>query len=441
MADLDELGDEINQKLQLVDVAQLGECCVQLGITIPPAKRGKKSAIKALILMHVCSNVQQDDNAEEILTALNTTLNGMVQVAEEKEKDVVVDKKETEEKPKVEEESVGTSGSATNNGGEQQSNSQNNAAAAAAAPLAGAHGGNVVTNTTRVELSRFKEFKVSPGTFGGEKHVDYTSLCYQIEDAKELKYTSREIVSGMIKSMKQPLKKYCEGKRNWSLEKLMAHIRSYAKVATSEEVMDQMKQQSQKPDQEEGDYLVQMCAIRDDVIAMTKQEENPMDERRIEKNFLRALLAGFRKDTIRLMLTPLLKQSNLDDQTLMDEVNEAVRAEAESKKKNKSGGKGATTNSLDAECGESEPVLSAFEARMVKELSKITGKMDELECKVNSIGSGGSGSADPSDNDKKPFKFIKCAPCEKEGRYCKHCSLCGKMGHKRQDCKDAAGKV
>ena len=96
---------------------------------------------------------------------------------------------------------------------------------------------------------------------------------------------------------------------------------------------------------------------------------------------------------------------------------------------------------LDAECGESEPVLSAFEARMVKELSKITGKMDELECKVNSIGSGGSGSADPSDNDKKPFKFIKCAPCEKEGRYCKHCSLCGKMGHKRQDCKDAAGKV
>ena len=118
-----------------------------------------------------------------------------------------------------------------------------------------------------------------------------------------------------------------------------------------------------------------------------------------------------------------------------------MRAEAESKKKNKGGGKGATTNSLDAECGESEPVLSAFEARMVKELSKITGKMDELECKVNSINTGGSGSGDASDSDKKPFKFIKCAPCEKEGRYCKHCSLCGKMGHKRQDCKDAAGKV
>ena len=439
MADLDELGDEINQKLQLVDVTQLGECCVQLGITIPPAKLGKKSAIKGLILTHVCSNVQQDDNAEEILQALNTTLNGMVQVAEEKEKDVVQDvgKKETEEKPKMEE-NVGTSSSANNGGA--QSDSQNKAAVpAAVVPVASAE--NVVTNTTRVELSRFKEFKVSPGTFGGEKHVDYTSLCYQIEDAKELRYTSREIVSGMIKSMKQPLKKYCEGKRNWSLEKLMAHIRSYAKVATSEEVMDQMKQQSQKSDEEEADYLVRMCAIRDDVIAMTKQEENPMDERRIEKNFLRALLAGFRRDTIRLMLTPVLKQSNLDDATLLQEVNDAVRAEAESKKKNKGGGKGAAANSLDAECGESEPVLSAFEARMVKELSKITGKMDELECKVNSIGSGGSGSADSDNSDKKPFKFIKCAPCEKEGRYCKHCSLCGKMGHKRQDCKDAAGKV
>ena len=178
MADLDELGDEINQKLQLVDVTQLGECCVQLGITIPPAKLGKKSAIKGLILTHVCSNVQQDDNAEEILQALNTTLNGMVQVAEEKEKDVVQDvgKKETEEKPKMEE-NVGTSSSANNGGA--QSDSQNKAAVpAAVVPVASAE--NVVTNTTRVELSRFKEFKVSPGTFGGEKHVDYRYRDYHL---------------------------------------------------------------------------------------------------------------------------------------------------------------------------------------------------------------------------------------------------------------------
>ena len=73
--------------------------------------------------------------------------------------------------------------------------------------------GSDKSGVTKIELARFKDWKVNTGTFGGENHVDYCSLCYQIEEAKELRYSEREIVSGMIKSMKNPLRKYCEGKQ------------------------------------------------------------------------------------------------------------------------------------------------------------------------------------------------------------------------------------
>ena len=121
--------------------------------------------------------------------------------------------------------------------------------------LGGGEAGASGVTTTKIELARFKEWKVNAGTFGGENHVDYCSLCYQIEEAKELKYSEREIVSGMIKSMKNPLRKYCEGKMSWSLEALMKRIRSYAKVKNADEMMDDMKARCQESTQSEIDFL------------------------------------------------------------------------------------------------------------------------------------------------------------------------------------------
>ena len=292
---------------------------------------------------------------------------------------------------------------------------------------------------------------MTQGTFGGDNHVDYCSLCFQIEEAKELSYSSKEIVSGMIKAMKNPLKKYCEGKRNWTLETLMASVRAFAKVQTSEEVMDEMKAYSQQQKQSEIEYLVAMCAYRDNILAMTKQEEHPLDEGRVEKNFLRALAVGFKKDTIRLMLAPVLKKDGLSDHELMREVNEAVEADVANRKKTK-GEKSAGSNNLNVESVVEEVAKpSSAEPQWVRELAKISGKMDGicdsvrlLEGRVNSIavngpGSGGSSGGNGSGaTDGQRYRFIKCQPCQKEGRFCKHCSLCGKGGHKRRDCTEAA---
>ena len=449
MADLDAIQDEVFEKLQSLDVAELGECCVQLEIVVPPVKKGKKSAIKALILKYLTSDaVEAADNVEEIFTTLNGTLDEML---EKKTIGGDATTKEVEGKPdekggiKVGHDGGGESStenaSAAGNGNDSRSGKVTKTTGVE----------NVATTTTtRVELSRFKEFKLTAGTFGNANTFDYTSLCYQIEDAKELNYTEREILSGVIKSMKQPLQKYCQGKRNWSLQKLMAYLRTYAHVKKSEEVMDEMKAMSQQPDQREADFLLTMSALRDDILAMTKQEENPLDEARVQKNFIHAFAVGLKKDTVRLMLAPVLKQDGLSDDQLMKEVNDAVQADTENRGKTK-GGKNAASNSLNVK-QQTGNQTSSENALLLKELAKLNGKMTELsglkddfkklECKVNSISGGGNGQGNgdgSAEGQRPPFRFIKCSPCEKEGRYCKHCSLCGKGGHKRKDCKEAAG--
>ena len=77
----------------------------------------------------------------------------------------------------------------------------------------------------------------------------------------------------------------------------------------------------------------------------------------------------------------------------------------------------------------------------MSELSGLKEDFKKLECKVNSISSGGGQGNNDGNNSsgQLPPRFSKCAPCQKEGRYCKHCSLCGKGGHKRRDCQEAAG--
>ena len=154
MADFEKLQDEVLQKLPLLNLEQLEECCTQLAIPVPPAKKGKRTAIRSLVLTYLTSeDMEQDGDAVEVLTQMKESLDKMVggkvaaiavaEAAEVKDEKTVL-------------------------GGEQ----------------AGASG----VTTTKIELARFKEWKVNAGTFGGENHVDYCSLCYQIEEAKEQIY-------------------------------------------------------------------------------------------------------------------------------------------------------------------------------------------------------------------------------------------------------------
>jgi hypothetical protein len=435
---LEDLQDEVLKKLQLLDVAQLGEVCVQLSITVPVAKKGKKTATRSFILNHLTSDAVEED--EEIFKSLNERLVQMVG----DNKDNAPTEVSTVEVVKAED-------------GEQlKSNMSSNTSSSSAAgadsraddhliPVA-TGGGNVVT---KVELARFRDWKVSAGTFGGTNHVDYCSLSYQVAEANDLKYSEREIVSGMIKAMKDPLKKHCEAKRSWTLKDLMKRIRSYAKVKNSDDMMDDLKLMKQEPTEVEIDFLTRLTTARDNIVAVSANEDHPKSLVQVQKKFLRTLAVGFRQDTIRLMLAPVCKQVGLDDDTLMDEVNNAVEADKENKSKTR-GGKSAASNSLNVESYDPvvvAPVVAggAGNEAILAELKRLTGAVKELdvlkdnvrvlEGRLNSMIPGGGASHLQQQQSTTP-KFVKCPACEVSGAYCRHCSFCGKDGHRRRACPD-----
>ena len=173
-------------------------------------------------------------------------------------------------------------------------------------------------------------------------------------------------------------------------------------------------------------------SILEEKIYREKEEEEPLAESLIRKKFHHALSVGFKKDTIRLMLAPVLKSGKLDDDQLMKEVNDAVTAEAENRKKTK-GGRDASANMLDVDLEDDDEVKTdkskksnkkvaveentvAVNALVLKEISKLSDRVGDLfslkddlrklDTKVNNI------SNDSSRDSYANKRFIKCKSCE-----------------------------
>ena len=231
----------------------------------------------------------------------------------------------------------------------------------------------------------------------------------------------------------------------------MKSIRSYAKVKDANKMMDQLKARCQETTETEIDFLTKMCTLRDNILAMTRQEEHPMNEALVRKQFCHTLSVGFKKDTIRLLLAPVLKKGDLNDDDMMQEVNDAVDADAENKKKTKTKS-AASTNNLNVEsAGDVEalptPGVVDGNALVLQELSKISGAvMDlsglkstvaKLEARVNNIEGGVGNTLAGGTHHGHPLVVVwnKCKPCQDAGvARCNHCTLCGEVGHKRATC-------
>ena len=341
--------DEVFSQLPQLDLQQLGQCAVQLNVVIPPAKMGNKSAVRSIILRHLTSEaVEEGEDVEEVFQALLELLNRLLtpviaptttaEVAEtettETRTEAVEDESnsnDTENKviktePKVDEGKGATSSAAATGKqiDERTITTQNS------------------TGTTRLELSRFKEFRVKPGTFGGDNKLNYKSLVYQIQEAKSLKHTDREIVSGIISGMKadSALQNYFQGKFNWTLNSCLTHLQNICDVRESTVLLDLLRDAAQgdtDPKETEMNFLLRVLGYRDDILEVSKDEEEPISEAAIQKKMFRTLSVGFKKDTIRLMLGPLLRSGKVEDHVLMKEVKQAMALQKESEDKSSGG--------------------------------------------------------------------------------------------------------
>ena len=414
----EKLRKEVVEKLYEVNLEQLQDA--RLELTIAENKRDNKSAVFNVIMRYITSEEVEDSADEGMATFLK--LNDELKL--------MLDGDAKDDKTNVKKED--TSGQASAK--EEKTDSS--------------------TSKARIELHKLRDFKVTGGTIGGtDNALDYRSLCYQIQEGRSLNYTSKEILSGVIKAMKagSSLRKYFEGRSDLSEDMVMKTLRSFYNVKDSTLLLDEMVNSSQEPTESEMNFLLRMMGLRDNIMTLTKEEDYSLGEELVRRRFFHAVSVGLKKDTIRLELRQVLKDGKITDEDLLKELSQVVAREAENRKKTKNG-KNAASNMLNVETEEVKRNMDddKGDKMVLAEIKQLYSKVDELSTRFNKVATkdeitelkkqvngnnnenNGSGGGWKRRNDQR--RFIKCKACEETKAFCTHCSVCGAGGHKRKDC-------
>ena len=365
---------EVSQQLLLLDETQLTTVCGPLSIVVPPAKKGNRSAILSLIMRHINSELieESNDRGLDLFEQLDTQMKGML--ADRIKVEADTKKTLAQINTNTTEASSSSSGKTTpvSNSSKGVHNSGTTVGGDSTPTASG------VDSTVRLHLNRLREFKIHGGfVASGENPIAYSNLKFQMEEAAELNYTEKEIMSGVIRAIKPNsyLRQYLESERNLTMEVFLVHIKNHYALQDSNTLMTTMEGSKQSANQKAQEYITQMAQLRNNIITISEEEGNPRDPIAVRKRFLHAVLVGLRRDTVRLEVQALLKaKPDISDQELGSEVQLIMAREEEHEKRHGPGaGKDVSVNSMKAE------EKSAESKAVFTELSKILARVNAIE--------------------------------------------------------------
>ena len=182
---------------------------------------------------------------------------------------------------------------------------------------------------------KLSQFKITGAVGTSEGCIDFRNLNFQIKDGRTQGYGFAEIRAGIIKAIKtgSSMKKYFENAYHISDIDFMNMLRSYYKVQDATTLFNQLVTAAQEPKESEMDFVLRLMDLRNQVITLSDTEGCAFDPDMVRKKFAHALSVGFSNDTIRLELRPTLKNHNISDMELLEEVNVLVQREAEHQKR------------------------------------------------------------------------------------------------------------
>ena len=486
--------EEVLRLVPKLTELQLLEVTAGIDLKLTKNKEDRKSALQNLLIRHVSSEEveEQDDEGLALFTKLSTQMQELVQEDEE-------EKEMKETKQKLEKELEKTllglkstvSGFDLNTaGGDSTSTSKSSGMDSSTTHLNSSnHEPLANQSVTQFHKLKLREFKISNGTVGGDSSLDYSDLVSQMKEGVESGYSEKEVISGVIRATKpgSELQKYLVRHPNMTFKDFKDTLREFYNIRESQNIMDEMRDMVQGPQQPLMKYVMAMCALRDEVFEVAQGEECPVGEPLIRKRFVSSLLSGLRNPTIRLEMQGILKQ-NLSDPQLFREVNLITTRQEENDKKLGGGQTKASVKAVEVDDGgrrQGRNKESEWQQETNAKVEALTAQVQKLEVLINKLATYGGGKVPTQvgegvDMDQKmaalfgqvqhltaqmleyqnaaqhgrfgsaggqggalggskggpPRKwFRKCDNCEKEKKFCNHCRKCGEEGHKEAKCE------
>ena len=127
--------------------------------------------------------------------------------------------------------------------------------------------GFVKVKNLRGSLHEFK-IKGSIGNPGQEGKLDYRSLSYQIQSAKERGYSEQDICAAVINCITPgiPVRSYLEGSSQINLQFITNVLRAHFKIKDSTSAFNELTNSVQGPSENEMSYCMRLMGLRQDVL-------------------------------------------------------------------------------------------------------------------------------------------------------------------------------
>ena len=147
---------------------------------------------------------------------------------------------------------------------------------------------------------RFRDYKFG-GSIGGEKGLAFSSIQFEIQNARMLRYSDQEIRAGVIRAISptHELRNYFEMNPDVTLDEMIDMFRSTFVERNSNRLFIDFQKEFQKSDESAATFVTRIMGIRRKVAKLSIEEGNTIDPVQISKGFFHVMFTGLRDGNIR----------------------------------------------------------------------------------------------------------------------------------------------
>ena len=300
------------------------------------------------------------------------------------------------------------------------------------------------------------------GADGVKDNLTFISIERQINTAIASSYTENEIIESVIRAVSpnSKLRFYLEMQSNLSLGRLKQILRAHFKQKSGTELYQELSNLCQNVNESAQDFLMRAMNVRQQVILSAERPDESIkyDPKLVQALFVHVVETGFRDESIRAKLRPLLERADVQDEELMERLNVAVSAEAERLNKISDGAKKTRVNEIaqvvnkqkhanNAQDGQTKEaktnkLMAALEA-VQSDLSYLKGVVNKtsspsaLSSNINTHSHSPTANSNhnipKATNQRQRRRCDACNECNNND--CDHCFICGSSEHFARGCK------
>ena len=308
----DETEDRVLARIPTLTAVELEEVCGIISLDVPATQKGKRRELRKLL-----SNELMKDTEDDNLATLLLIHDHLYPAPTKEEED---DKAVAKVEPVVEKDKEEAADLQKDKGLKEG-------------------GSRLSESSDRFVETRMRELKLS-GTIGGPtsaKNMTYTSLLFEVNNARKSRCPDSVIITGIIKAIHpdNDAREYLESSPDSSLDEVLEFVKNHCKqIDENGALYTAFQTARQLGNQKAIGFVTGLMVLRKKILHVSAEKGTPQDENMLRKQFFHLMFTGLRSESIRTELREKVRGDwTISDNQLLKMVREVSANEVERNQK------------------------------------------------------------------------------------------------------------